>query len=204
MIPTPDYLKRYALQHIQGGKRLSFKLICSCGCKTFHVLEKNYTDDEKRLIEEYGNSISHAGGHSIYSGIDSEGEPYYYTRILGIFKKSITLPKAPVFMGIDVIKAMCSQCQKEIVLFDSRYYGYDGMTSADEDAKKYTPHFKQRDRKLYCIEITIENEPSLAAFSEVLGEPCSFEFYSNSFSCIWVHGLDENGKKQLLYDFETA
>lgn len=204
MIPIPDYLKQYALEQTQKDNRLSFKLRCSCGCETFSVLGKNYTKDENILVKEYKENIPNTRWHSIYGGVDSSGKPYSFIKILGIFKKQITFPQTPVFMEIDVIKAVCSQCQKEIVIFDSRYYGYDGMTSNDEEAKKYILHFKQRDHKLYGIKVSIENEPSLEAFNEVLNEHYSLEFYSNSFSRISIHGLDEKGKQKLLYDFETA
>lgn len=204
MIPTPDYLKQYATEQKQKGNQLSFKLKCSCGCDTFTILEKIYTHDEKRLISEYENKIPNTGWHSIYGGLDSNKKPCSYIKILGIFKKHITFPQTPVFMKVNVIKATCSQCQKEIVLFDSRYYGYEGMMSNDAEAKKYIPHFKPKGPKLHGIEVTIENEPSLEAFNEVWNEPCSLAFYSNSFSWIRIRGLDEKGKKLLLFDFETA
>lgn len=204
MVPLPEYLKQYALEKKQKGNRCSFKVKCTCGCETFTVLKKNYTNDEKQLIKEYEASIPNTGWHTIHGGIDSNGNPYSYIRILGIFRKYVKFPAPPIFMEIDVIKAKCALCQNEIVLFDSRYHGYNGMTFNDEEVKKYIPHFKQRGNKLYHIEITIENEPSLEAFNEVIGEQCSLDFYSNSFSWIGIYGLDENGKKKLLYDFETA
>ena len=204
MIPTPDYLKQYAIEQKQKGNQLSFKLKCKCGCEMFTIFEKNYTNDEKRRISEYENKIPNIGMHSVYGGIDSNGKPYNYIKILGIFKKHITFPQMPVYMEVDVIKATCSQCQEEIVLFDSRYYGYEEMISNDEEAKKYIPHFKPINRKLYGIEITIENEPSLDAFNEILNEQCSLEFYSNSFSSICIYGLDEKENKKVLFAFETA
>jgi hypothetical protein len=204
MIPTLDYLKQYAIEQKQIGNQLSFKLKCLCGCETFTILERNYTNDEKRLIKEYENKIPYTGLHSIYGGLDSNGKPYSYIKILGIFKKYITFPQTPAFMDVNVMKSTCSQCQKEIILFDSRYYGYEGMMSNDIEAKKYIPHFKQSGHNLYGIEVTVENEPSLEIFNNVSNKQCSLEFYSNSFSWIRIHGLDENGKKKLLYDFETA
>ena len=204
MIPIPDYLKQYALEQTQKDNCLSFKLRCLCGCERFNVWEKDYTNKENELIKEYKENIPDTGWHTIYGGVDSNGKPYNYIKILGIFKKQITFPKTPVFMEVDVVKAICSQCQKEIVIFDSRYYGYDGMTSNNEEIKKYIPHFKQRDNKLYGIKVSIQNVPSLEAFKEVWNGHCSFEFYSNSFSWICIQGVDENGKQKVLYDFETA
>ena len=72
----------------------------------------------------------------------------------------------------------------------------------DEEEKEYIPNFKQRKQK-YSIEITVENELSLEAFNEVLGEQCTPELYSNSFSYIVICGVDENGNK-IKFSFETA
>ena len=204
MIPVPNYIKQYATDHKQKGNRLSFHVQCSCGCNRFALLEKSYTNDEKRLIKEYEDSLPNTGWHSVYGGVDSSGKPYHYIKILGIFKKHIVFPDAPVFMDIHVLKAMCSQCRKEIVLFDSRHHGYDGMRADDAEAAKYHPHFKPRDGKLYEIEVTVENDPSLDAFNEAMGEQCSSDVYSNSFCWIGIKGTDENGRKKVLFDFESA
>lgn len=204
MIPAPDYLKQYASEQMQKGNLLSFRLKCSCGCELFTILENSYTNEETRRIKEYEDSIPKTGLHTIYGGLDSNGNPYQYIRILGIFKKHITFPQIPVFMGVNVVKAICSHCQREILLFDSRYHGYDAMISDNKEVKKYIPVFKQRGNIAYGIEVTIENEPSLQAFTEALNEHCSYAFYSNSFHCIRLSGLDRNGKKKLLYAFETA
>lgn len=204
MTPVPDYLKQYAINTKQRGNSLSFTLKCSCGCDTFSVMEKDYTDDEKRIISEYEKSIPNIGFHSLYGGVDSDGKPYSYIKILGIFKKPITFPEAPVFMQFDVIKAICPKCQKEIVIFDSRHHGYDGMISDDEEMKKYILHFKQKGTEPCKIEVTVENEPSLEAFQKITNHDCSFEFYSNAFCSISIRRIDINGKKRLLFDFETA
>ena len=204
MIPIPDYLKQYTSDPTQKGNFLSFKLKCSCGCNTFTVMEKEYTDDEKVLIKEYEKSVPNTGYHTIYGGIDSDGKPYRYIKILGIFKKRITFPTPPVFMQVDVIKAICAKCQNEIVIFDSRHYGYDGMISNDEEIKKYIHQFKQKGTAPCKIEVTVENELSLEAFKKIANNDCSFEFYSNAFLSIRICRLDKNGKKKLLYDFETA
>ncbi|MBQ4601844.1 MAG: hypothetical protein IJB24_03190 [Clostridia bacterium] len=204
MIPVPEYLKQYASENKQKGNSLSFKLKCTCGCESFTIFEKDYTDNEKQLITQYENKIPDTGSHPIYGGIDSDGNPYSYIKILGIFKKHIEFPQPPGFMWIDVIKAVCSHCQSEIVLFDNRCYGYDGMTVDNEVEKNYICHFRQRDNTSYGIWITVENEPSLEEFNEMMNQQCSLEFYSNSYSRIRIHGFDENGKKKLLYGFETA
>jgi hypothetical protein len=204
MIPIPDYLKQYAVGKKQKGSRLSFKLKCTCGCEKFIIWEKEYTDDEKHLIQEYEDKIPHTGWHSIYGGLDTEGKPYSYIKYFGIFKKRVDFPQIPVCMNMNVIKAVCLQCQNDVVLFDSRTHGYDGMTSDHTEERNCIPHFKQRGNTPYSVEVAIENQPSLEAFNEMMEEQHSFAFYSNSFTSIRICGLGAKGKKELLYDIETA
>lgn len=204
MIPIPEYLKQYASAEKRAGNRLSFRLQCTCGCDTFALWKNSYTEEEQRSIHEYEDSFPHIGGHALYGRIDSEGKPYHYIKILGIFKKKIQIPSPPVFMGICVIRAVCPRCEHEIVLFDSRCHGYDGMNAACEETRIYTPHFKQVGNGSHGIEIAVENEPSLEAFCDAAGQKCSQEFYSNAFGRICIRTVDAHGKKKLFYDMETA
>lgn len=204
MIPTPEYIKKYALGEKQKGLKLSFGIKCSCGCEKFLIKKMNYTDEEKLIIKEYEDKFPDTGWHTIYGGIDSNGKHYAYIKILGIFKKYITFPKPPIFIDFNILKAICSQCNQEITLFDSRFHGYDGMISTDTEAKEYIPHFKLINNKLYSIKIEIENENDLESFVEVTGEECSSEFYSNAFGWIRISGIDVNGKKTILLELEIA
>ena len=43
MIPTPEYIKKYALVEKQKGIKLSFGIKCSCGCEKFLI--------KKRIIQ---------------------------------------------------------------------------------------------------------------------------------------------------------
>ena len=204
MIPIPDYLRQYASNPLQKGNQLSICLNCSCGSKSFYIFEKNYSNNERKLIDQYEKSFPNTGLHSIYGEIDSNGNIYHYIKILGIFKKKIQIPTPPIFYTIHVTKAVCSKCQNEIVLFDNRYYGYDGMNADNEEAKNYVLDLKARNQKVYSIEVVVENELSLREFNEAIGENVSLEHYSNSFSRICIKGTDDSGKKTLLCDFETS
>ena len=204
MIPVPDYLKRYASNPIQKGNRLSFEVMCSCGCKLFHIFKINYSDDEKRLIEEYQKRLPRIGLHSVYGGWDAKGHHYQYIKILGIFKKKLEFPIPPIFESINISKVVCSKCQNEIILFDSRYHGYDAMNFDDKAAKKYELDFRVRDREIYGVEVVVENELSLREFQDAMGGACSLECYSNSFRHIRIKITDEKGKKFVICDSETA
>jgi hypothetical protein len=204
MIPTPDYLQPYAIDPKQTGTRLCFQIQCSCGCKEFQLLEKSYTEEEKHQIRQLEEGLPNLRWHTIYSGMDTGGKPYHYIKRFGIFKKRISIPEAPVFQNIQAVKALCSQCRREILLFDSRYHGYDALPSDQESTKQYDMHFAPAAQQTYGIEIAVENDPSLEQFRENFGEPCSPEFYSNAFDWISIRGTDRTGKAKVLLDFETA
>ena len=145
-----------------------------------------------------------SGLHSIYYETDENGEVYSYIKIFGLFKKKIIYPKAPMCMLVKVIKATCKDCKKEILVFDNRFYGYDGTTSQYEEERKYSPNFKKISNECYKVEIIIENDNSLKEFNEAIGEKCNSEFYSNSFSWIRINRIDEKGKRTIIVDLETA
>lgn len=204
MIPVPNYLKQYASEKNQKSSRIFFRLKCTCGCETFFVPEKVYTKEEKELIKEYESKIPDTSWHILCGERDSDCNVRWYIRRFFIFKKYIEFPDQPSFMSVKVIKVNCSQCQKEIIVFDNRYHGYDGMISDNKEEKNYTPKFKENDSISYKIEITIENDVSLDEFNERTGEEHSYEFYSNAFSWIKICRIDANGKKKILCDEETA
>lgn len=204
MIPIPDYLKQYASELQQKGSGISFKLRCTCGCKSFVVLDKSYTEDKKRLIKEYEDSCPDVGWHSIHGGIGPDGKPCHYIKILGLFRKNIAFPEAPACMNINAVKACCAQCSSEIILFDNRYHGYDGMISDYDEEREYILHFSQKSSEICKLEIVVENAPSIESFCENTEEQCSHAFYSNAFSRITIYTVNEDGRKKQLYDFETA
>lgn len=51
----------------------------------------------------------------------------------------------------EYIYAKCKRCGKEILLFDDRYYGYDGVcTHSDQPNKPYLTNGKLKTRKTHC------------------------------------------------------
>ena len=161
-----EYLRQYTSDKKQKGGSISFKLKCTCGCEAFYVVKNSRTPQEARMQKEYEEKLPNTGWHSIYGGLDANGEPYYYIKRFFFFKKRIMLPKEPVFMGIHAIKAICSRCQKEIAVFDSRYNGYDSQF-ATEEQKAYVPHFENSNEKAGNIKIVMEQCDGAEDFSRI-------------------------------------
>ena len=189
MIGVPKYLSQYLSEKKQTGCTLSFKLKCICGCDVFSTVKNSCTPEEKRLQKEYEEKIPNTGWHTIYGGLDTNGKPYSYIKRFFFFKKHIVFPQEPVFMGIHVIKATCSQCKKEITVFDSRYHGYDSQFTSEEQ-KAYVPHFENSKERVGKITITMEQY----AEEDVVPEHFS-----------WIQIFVVNGdKRHTFFDAETG
>ena len=189
MTGVPEYLKPYSLTANQKSSRLSFQLKCTCGCDVFSIIGNSYTQEEKRIKKEYEDKIPDTGWHTIYGGIDASGKPYCYIKKFFFFKKYIELPQEPVFMGINVIKAACSQCQKEIVVFDSRYNGYDSQFTTEEQ-KEYIPSFENSKAEVGNITVALEQDDA---------EDIAPELF------LGIRIAVKNGqKKRIIFDAETG
>lgn len=189
MIEVPEYLNQYVSEKKQKDTQLSFKIKCTCGCETFSILQNSYTKDEKRLKKEYEEKDPDTSQHSIYGGIDSNGKPYSYFKKFFFFKKYIEVPPEPVFMGVNVIKAICSQCNNEIVIFDSRYHGYDSQFVTEEQ-RLYVPHFENSKAKIGSIIVSLEQYDETDVASE-------------HFSWIQI-SVTEGNKKLKFFNAETG
>ena len=206
MIPIPKYLKSYAeLKKVKSDTAAVFSMKCSCGSDFFDLYVNYLTQEEKKAVKPYYDITDHLKGP--FNERDQNGNRKILWRTADgkmITYESIQ-PLKPYYAGIEVLKAKCPVCGEEILLFDSRACGYDAATEEQtEESMSYEPHFKQKGKTSLKIEITIENDPSLDAFKESTGFDCDEDFYSNAFSWIAIHGIDQFGKKKKLYENETA
>ena len=151
MYPLPEYLRPFAADLHTDKAVFTYSLQCSCGNKDFCLSENCRSAEEKALISQYEASMPKTGLHTIHGGIGKDGKPYNYIRILWLFKKSIIFPEPPYFMDIHVVKAVCPDCGKEILLYDSRL-SEDGVVT--DEARAYMPHFP--DKKPKPTKVTVK------------------------------------------------
>lgn len=190
MIAVPNYMKPYADNVKIKKENVAFSLKCSCGCESFRLMQNVYTDEENRQIAECERiNNKRVGWHSIYGGLDKDGKPYQYIKFLGIFKKNIEWEPQPLCANIKVVKAKCISCGNEIVVFDSRFHGYDSMDTKKEEIA-YVAQFDENNKVNECyVEVMIEqNEETDDA---------------NLFSSIMIYAK-RNGKRQQFFEMETA
>lgn len=189
MSQIPEYLRPYAKEMTQKDSRPSFKLRCSCGCETFLAVKNQLTPEEEEQKINYQNSFPDIGWHSLNGGIDANGKPYAYIRKFFFFKKYINIPPEPVFMSVNVVKAVCADCHKEIILFDSRCHGYDAQFATKEQ-KSYLPHFDNEKGKTGSIRICIDPTDGLDDRPELFS---------------WINiSVTDGTKKRTFFDAETS
>lgn len=208
MIPIPEHLEKFSKLKDTNENTITFSLKCKCGNDRFMIMNNYLTKKEKALEKPYYDALTILlkTPYGNTTTIDERGNIHHWKNLSadGKQRQEVIVPERPYFSGITVVKAVCQSCGKEIVIFDSKVNGYDGMTSNNEEHKNYTPNFKQKGKTLYQIEVKIENDMSLEEFQKNTGGKYDFEFYSNAYSWISIYGISENGKKKKLFDFETA
>ncbi|MBR3104594.1 MAG: hypothetical protein IKH46_12325 [Lachnospiraceae bacterium] len=207
MVPIPKYLVKNSTLIRHKGNKVIVAFQCDCGSNTFAVARNKLTRAERELLKPYydalENSLSRYGS---WCTEDENGQIHYWKQ-LSDDQNDVTevyIPPKPPFATVTVLKAKCTSCGKEHILFDSRINGYDAMTSEDRDDTEYVPHYNIYSKKQYNLEICIENDESLEEFIEATGIKESEEFYSDAFSWIAIYGIDENQKRRKLFDLETA
>ena len=207
MVPIPKYLEKNSTLIRRKGNKVVVSFQCDCGSNTFVVARNKLIRAERELLKPYydalENSLSRYGS---WCTEDENGQIHHWKQ-LSDDRNDITevyVPPKPPFATVTVLKAKCTSCGKEHILFDSRINGYDAMTSEERDDTEHVPHYNSYSKNQYNLEICIENDESLDKFIEATGINESEEFYSDAFSWIAIYGIDENQKRRKLFEFETA
>ncbi len=207
MIPIPKYLDKHVTLIRSKDNTILLSFHCDCGSDKFTVAKNVFNRSERALLKPYYDSIKNSlSRYGSYCTLDDEGKLHHWKRLSDDRNDVIEvflLPE-PDFATVTVLKAKCSGCGKEHILFDNRSNGYDAMTSDEHKGMDYIPHFNHYSKKEYALEIKIENDETFEIFKKNTGIDCSEEFYSDAFSWIIIYGIDEDGKRRKLFEFETA
>lgn len=197
----PDYLREFASKVEKGTQTVSFMVNCKCQSTKFYLLENEETVEERTEREEFEKLLKNYDGKA-YS--DKNGNIFLSTKgVLGFGKKKIQLQKDSIPFQIRVIKAKCSDCGREILLFDNRKYGYDAIVEPHQNARQELKFLEEsRNEKAVEIFMKIWNDLSYEEFIEEKGEG-TVEEYSNAYSNIEIYTI-EGGKKKKVFEKETA
>ena len=205
----PEYLQHIAREIRVKGDRSTCALVCPCGNDRFHAFHNKLTDLEQaeydRYFDEYQRIFQ--GSYASMCTREPDGTLRHWKLVVPGIRIEVFPPETPPFATVVSWKVRCSTCGEEYLIFDNRIHGYDGVFCSDGKACDYSPQYVQRnfrDKTPRRIEITTENDPTLAQFRENTGIECDFASYSNAFGWISVYAVDDAGKKTKLLDWETA
>lgn len=193
---------------------LTMQILCPCGCTRFFVYENCFTDAERTELDRYQAECNRQLGRgTIWGHSDAEGNVHTYRRgILGI-PREVTLPEAPPFANFHSIKAVCSDCGREYLLFDCRIHGYDGAICGMDCSSEYMPQFRQKfvhrapaRRLRVTIMQDIPPEELLALVGECGGVDAAMKICSECFSEIMIaaESAGRSPKYIPFFELETA
>ncbi len=208
---VPNYLKEIAYYEKRNGTFTEFHLKCTCGCTLFDLYENYLDKKEKEICKPYYDALDYSVTGGCFSSCtkDDEGMIHHwihFTHDRNGPKKEVFIPPKPVFADIISIKAECSECKSEYVIFDNRYHGYSAKycRNLNDEAVRYIPHYrkkKRRDDMPIRIQIIVENAMDSCkddAHGESNDENCA-----DAFTWFTVYSIEENEKRRKLFDLET-
>lgn len=214
---VPVYLKEIAYNCVQKKKSVIFDLKCTCGNETFKLM-KGKTNELKKREEQWDKYWKKYRFIPILAFGDAierkSGKRYWFGRtFFDIRIGKFYTDDSPAVMDLCVVKAICSNCGKEHILFDNRNHGYDtlseivdtqrlgvvGMPFADESLLK----FRACQSKNCSVKVAVQNTLTMEDFYETFGDDATEECYSLAFSWITIISTNE-GKSRTVLDLETA
>lgn len=198
----PNYLHKIAVNAMARGNCVYFDLKCICGCDKFLLLKNKTTQEEVDKQVKFGELLKKYNG-SCYS--DNDGNIVLTTiGFLGLFKRKYKLPKSEIPRCIEIIKAKCSSCNEEYVIFDNKKYGYDGVVEPEiYDCARYDYELIESTPKPSHISFKVTYNLNFSEFLENAGDDFTCEQYSNAFSDLNIYKVSD-GKKTRIYYYETA
>lgn len=201
---VPNYLMKIADQIKERKDLTTFHLKCSCGCNDFLLgKSKNNINEQKNSFDSYWDSFK-LPVFSLKQAIDKHnGEKYVYgTTFFGIRLGKFYEKDLPISNMRQFVKARCSKCGKEFVVFDSHHHGYDSLMENKQEIENNELTVKLVwTKKPKEIIVDIRNNLSYEEFVEEFGE--SIEKYSNAFESIDIYTIT-NDRKKRFFGEETS
>lgn len=197
----PNYLNKFAYNIQKKSQSISFMIKCECNTKEFQLLENEESREEKEKRKEFDELMKEYDGGA-YS--DKNGNIFLCSKdFLGIGRKKIQLPDSIIPFQIKVVKALCSHCGKEIILFDNRLHGYDAIVdppnNLSEDLKFSVIRTNKKNSEIL---VKIRNDLSIEEYIETM-KGTFMERYAEAFSDISIYSITD-GRKKLIFEEETA
>lgn len=201
MNKAPLYLSKYLINQIEKKDVLILRIGCECGCSSFRFLE-NFEDKETEHKEKKLMSMF-AKTNERYIDPDTKAKYFVKRNIFGKIKIKIPESELDNFGSARIVKAVCTSCKREIILFDSRYHGYDAVVGNKQNLDKNRQYqYREMANQIMQLEIELLQDIPYDEFLDEFGLELA-ENYSNAFSYITIYGLDEKGRRHRLFEEET-
>ena len=206
---VPAYLRHISREIRTKGDRTTFALVCTCGNDRFDLFHNKFTKEEQAEYDRYIAEEERVfrGSYASMCTQDKDGKLRHWKIVFPEIRIEVFPPEMPSFASVVSWRARCCQCGTEHLIFDNRFHGYDGIFCNDGQNRDYVPNYVQRSNREKAprrVEITTENDVTLAQFKENTGIDCDQDAYSNGFGWISISIVDEKGKKTKLLDHESA
>ena len=125
MMKVPSDFNKISKIEESDGQSLLLSLICQCGKQDFSILINTNTPDLSKKQELFDSLVKKYGGYSrchIFS--DNNCREYInYKGIRGLFTKPKLIDSNLMPIEAKIVKAKCSHCGKEFLLYDNRKMG---------------------------------------------------------------------------------
>lgn len=197
------YLRKYAEVSDKSEDRVTMKVVCDCGCHEFYFFGNCVDQKEIEKREQLRKRFDRFGEFETY--LDPETNINYLVKrnIFEKIKDKIPVSELPDFENVHIIKTKCADCGNEIVLFDSRYHGYNAVVGNISESKRDVQYeYSQLTNERCQAEIQIIHDIEYDEFIEEFGENLSTE-YSSAFGYITIYAIDEKARKHRLFEEET-
>ena len=199
-------LRNIAYEPCEKQNTVSFKIKCDCGCKQFYLYKRILDNKDRKDKEQYETLLKKYNGSS-YS--DKEGNLWLCSKSFWGFKRKkikLTRSEFKELISYDrkIIKVRCVSCEKEHILFDSKYNGYDAVVDLLEEKSDIEKKllFKLFSKDVVSCEIILRNTVGYEEFMEEFKGVGTFEMYTNAFSDIKIIAI-KDGKKKTVFTAET-
>lgn len=125
MIRTPSCFNKISKIEESNEQSLLLSLICPCGKQDFSILINTNDPNLAKKQELFDSLIKRYGGYShCYIFFDKSCRAYInYKGIRGLFTKPTLIDSNIVPTEAKIVKAKCSHCGKEFLLYDNRKHG---------------------------------------------------------------------------------
>lgn len=169
LMSIPEYIRDHTGYTSTYRTSTTAYLRCRCGCESFDVYKNALNDEEKKIKELYDAAVKEELGswRSVYAETDEAGIVHWYKKRFLFGRREVFPPEEPDFLKVELYKAKCIECGREILLFDNRFIGQNSIAEG-EDIENYVPTMKDIVHHADVrITYEIDEEDSPEEFSEI-------------------------------------